>query len=55
MNAKRLLIDLIGFASLTIPAVIYNLMENEHGWLIALTSITPVLIGINYVWRRSLR
>jgi hypothetical protein len=55
MKAKRLLIDLIGFASIIIPAVIYNLLEKEHGWLAALLSITPILIGINYVWRRSLR
>ena len=55
MRAKHLLIDLIGYASLTIPSVIYNLLEKEHGWVAALVSILPILVTINYVWRRSLR
>lgn len=55
MTRKVLLIDVVGFASLYIPLKLYRYVEHNYNYMYGLLSTIPVLLLINFVWRRALR
>ncbi len=55
MTRKVLLVDAVGFLSLYAPLQLYRYVEHNYNYIYGLFSIIPLLLIINFVWRKALR
>jgi hypothetical protein len=55
MKKKRLLVDLIGYASLIPVLWVYITLESRSGGYVAVACSAALLIPISYVWHKFYR